>query len=750
MTSIEKSKDTELIYGNLLETIDVGFYQVTLDGQMLNHNRAHNIILGYDPLESLESIDVRRFWQNPQDRDKYIEHLLNYGFTKNYICHALTKNGENIIVELNSYLIRDEDGEPIRIDGTFIDITEKYNLQRKLEESKEKYRLITENISDVVSVFDKNLRLIYINEHQKDISGFSYKEIAGKSPAEYIHKDDLERYKYSMENLIKTGSYKGEFRLRNKDGTYTWLELSAKRILNYNNEPNYIVVSRNIQKRKEAELKLKVSEERYRLISENANDLIRVLNEKFEFEYINESVHKRILGYESEDLIGKTYLPYLHPEDRRHAIRSTVRNLKKGKGSYQARFKDKDGNYKWFEFAGKIFYDSKGKKKILSIARDITERKMAELKLRESEEKYRLISETAYDLISVLNNKFKYEYVNENAFQQILGYSSKDILGKSALEFTHPNDIAITVNALKEGFKQGEGAAELRFRHKEGHWVWIEAKGKIYNDKDGKLKAIVISRDITDRKVAEKRLKESEKKSREAYNRANFYKDLFAHDINNILHIVRSSAELISYHLGDSEKSKVIEDIGNIINKQVKRGAKLVSNVHTLSKLEEEEIHAQPTEICKLMENAIDFVKKSHNGRIININSECAEDHVIINANDLLQDVFENILLNAVKYNENSNVEIMINVSKTQIDGKNYNKIEFIDNGIGVPDERKQIIFKRGNRELKGAKGMGLGLSLVKKILKTFNGKIWVEDKVKGDFTQGSNFIILLPELDLL
>ncbi|MFW9971177.1 MAG: sensor histidine kinase, partial [Candidatus Odinarchaeota archaeon] len=118
------------------------------------------------------------------------------------------------------------------------------------------------------------------------------------------------------------------------------------------------------------------------------------------------------------------------------------------------------------------------------------------------------------------------------------------------------------------------------------------------------------------------------------------------------------------------------------------------------------------------------------------------------NANELLQDVFENIILNAVKYNEKDEVCIFIKVSKTQNDGNEYNKIEFIDNGIGIPDERKLIIFKQGNRDLKGTKGMGLGLSLVKRILNAFNGKIWVEDKVKGDFTQGSNFIILLPELE--
>jgi len=72
--------------------------------------------------------------------------------------------------------------------------------------------------------------------------------------------------------------------------------------------------------------------------------------------------------------------------------------------------------------------------------------------------------------------------------------------------------------------------------------------------------------------------------------------------------------------------------------------------------------------------------------------------------------------------------------------------MEFLDNGIGIQDDKKKILFKEGYRKLKGSKGMGLGLSLVSKILNTFNGKIWVEDRVKGDYTKGSKFILLLPE----
>lgn len=751
------------------------------------------------------------------------------------------------------------------------------------------------------------------------------------------------------------------------------------------------------------------SGEIYKLIVENVNNLVAVINQDIVFEYMNENVHEKLTGYSSEDLLGKDVLKFIHLEDHKKILHEFENSFETGMHFTELRFKHKEGHFIWIETNGKQFVDKDGKTRVLTISRNITERKLAEKKLRDSEEKYRIISETAYDLIIVLNQKFKYEYINENAFQQILGYSKEDLLGKSALLFAHPDDVPKTTRVLFDGFKKGSGEAEFRLKHKAGHWLWLEGKGKIFSDNDGELKAIIISRDITERKKAEEKLKESEekyrdlyeeapnayfsigndqniiksnkaagkllgynneefskmrvlelyadkenglkkaqdvfkrylqgesiqdeelqmkkkngqsiwvsltvkpifdqegniiesrsmvldinerklaqeelessykklremeyiinnspsivflwqnlegwpvefvskniiqfgytpedfysgkviyadiihpdditrvaeevsnysnedttefiqeyriktksgqfkwiddrtwirrdlegnithyqgivsditdhknadealklseKKYRKAYNRANFYKDIFGHDINNILHIINSSAELISYHLGDSEKSKVIEDISNIIKKQVERGAKLVSNVNTLSQLEEESIHTKPTEICKLMQNSIDFLTKTYDDKKIIVNDVCEEDHLIANANDLLQDVFDNILINSIKYNENPTIEIVIKVSKTLVDRKKFIKMEFSDNGIGVPDDRKKIIFKRGNRELKGSKGMGIGLSLVKKIMKGYDGKIWVEDKVKGDYSQGSNFILLIPEFD--
>ncbi|MFX0010746.1 MAG: PAS domain S-box protein, partial [Candidatus Hermodarchaeota archaeon] len=115
-----KLKESELKFRNMIYNLDVGFYQVTLDGQMINHNPAHNRILNYDISESLIGKNVKDFWQNPEQRDQYVEQLMEDKYAKNYICPALTKDGKKIVVQLNSHLMYGSKGTPIGVEGTFI------------------------------------------------------------------------------------------------------------------------------------------------------------------------------------------------------------------------------------------------------------------------------------------------------------------------------------------------------------------------------------------------------------------------------------------------------------------------------------------------------------------------------------------------------------------------------------------------------------------------------------------------------
>lgn len=264
----------------------------------------------------------------------------------------------------------------------------------------------------------------------------------------------------------------------------------------------------------------------------------------------------------------------------------------------------------------------------------------------------------------------------------------------------------------------------------------------------GKIDGMLLERSISyavERHNVMKVLKSSEKKIREALRRSNFYKDLFIHDINNIFQGILSATQLYNIQCENSEDSKYILDITDIIEDQIKRGSNLISNVQKLSQLEEIKMQNKPLSVQSFLLKSIKNLKSIYQNHIINIqiNSPCV--NLIVKANEYLKEIFDNILSNAVIHNDNPIVEIIIRISEDKVHEINYIKLEFIDNGIGIEDSKKETIFLGWSEQDKFVNDLGLGLSLVSKIMEKYNGQIKIEDKIKGDYTKGSNFIILIP-----
>jgi len=336
------------------------------------------------------------------------------------------------------------------------------------------------------------------------------------------------------------------------------------------------------------------------------------------------------------------------------------------------------------------------------------------------------------------------------AFTEYYGYSQEEAIGenprvlnsgKMSLDFF----VKMWEEILdpKIGFWRGE----IINKRKNGKLInVILTINTIFDDKEKPRYFTAYHIDITDRIIAEEKLKESEVRYRIAYERANLYGDLVAHDFNNILHVISSSLELSSLYFNSPEKLNKIKELYEISKEQITRGAKLISNVHKLSKIDDSEINLKKTNINNFLKEAIKYIKKSFQNKHIQIDTELGDIDLYINANDLLLDVFENLLINSVRHNSNPNVGICVKTSKISENNKELIKFEFKDNGPGISDERKETIFTRRKGFNKKASGMGLGLSLVKKIINSYNGKIWVEDRIKGEFAKGSNFVFLIPE----
>ena len=490
---------------------------------------------------------------------------------------------------------------------------------------------------------------------------------------------------------------------------------------------------------------LKKSEEKYRNLIELSKDAI------FKVSLDNKTLYASpacfyVYGYTPEEFISDSELieRILHPiykEQFKDFWQQYYLNKKFPEHIAEWGWIRKDGDIVYTENIFTNIMDDQGK--IIgfqTVARDITERKKAEEAL--------IIKDNAINssinAIAIADLEGYLTYVNPS-FLKIWGYKSdNEVLGKLNTKFWQAEEKAAeVVQALRD---KGGWIGELVAKRKDDSFFDVQLTSSMVNDNIGKpICMIATFIDISERKKAEQKLKESEKRYREAYNQLNFYKDLFAHDMYNILQNILSSSELCTLYFDYDINLDRIKEILERIRDQVKRGSNLIFKVQKLSEIEEAHLPIESKDVCKVLKESIDFVKASFQDRDLNIKIDTFSKNISVNANDLLFDVFENILINGIRHNINSKIELFINVSKERRDGAEYIKIEFIDNGIGIKDDLKEIIFQGGAKIDKSARGMGLGLSLVKKIIDSYNGKIWVEDKVKGDSTRGSNFILLIP-----
>ncbi len=244
---------------------------------------------------------------------------------------------------------------------------------------------------------------------------------------------------------------------------------------------------------------------------------------------------------------------------------------------------------------------------------------------------------------------------------------------------------------------------------------------------------------------AKAKRKKAEKDLQNVFNRLELYKDLFTHDIRNILQGLQIGVDITSKYSSDIDKIEIVMEANTILNQQIKRGSNLVDNMSILSKLEEDKIDTYPVEVISLLNKMIQFLKMVYDDKNIEIYLHSEFEKILINGNTFMDKIFENILINAIVHNTNNTIVIDILINKIHHNNKNYIKMEFNDNGMGIEDSRKKKIFERDPTR-KNLYGIGLGLSVVKKIVQSYNGTLLVEDNFKGEKKEGTKFILYFLE----
>lgn len=279
-----------------------------------------------------------------------------------------------------------------------------------------------------------------------------------------------------------------------------------------------------------------------------------------------------------------------------------------------------------------------------------------------------------------------------------------------------------------------------------GRQAWLNINKIPLNDPSGKVVGLLGTyEDITERIKNQNRIKRSERRYKRAYNRAEFYKDVFTHDISNILQSLLSSIELCKLHLDQVKEQKDSREIMDLMVEQINRGAILVENIKKLSRIDEEKI-IKKINLNHILNEAVSYIKRRYNEKKINITIDTKENNLHGLGNNFLIDVFKNLFRNSVKYNNNPNTEIKIEFEEILEDSNHLLKIDVIDNGIGIPKAQKQAIIQEKIGEHKSLKRIGLGLALVKKILTNMGGSFYISNRIKENPSKGTKFTILVPK----
>ena len=220
------------------------------------------------------------------------------------------------------------------------------------------------------------------------------------------------------------------------------------------------------------------------------------------------------------------------------------------------------------------------------------------------------------------------------------------------------------------------------------------------------------------------------------FEQTNSFKNIFTHDMNNILNNINMTTELFSLLKNSNLNDEKFVEFFKIIENQIARGISLINNVRKLSLLDEGKISLKSMSVSNVLREALPFAERSVLNKILDIKVEELQENLSVMANELLLDVFENLLHNAIKHNHNKYIFIKIKISKTLQSEMNYIKLEFSDNGIGVSDIRKPSVFQKNKPKEFDTRSMGIGLSLVNKIIETYDGKIWVENRIQEDYSR--------------
>ncbi len=507
-TEIQRSKERMQL---LVEgTPHLFFYVQNLDAMIQYISPSVKNITGY----SVDEWMNQKHWFitdsliNETAKNRTHAHLKGEVNTDAVYLEILHANGSKVMLEVYERPII-ADKKVIGLQGVAHDITERIRFEENLKQSELSYKGLFESVSESIYIQDESGVFLDVNEGACRMYGYDKKSLIGKTP-DFVSapgKNNLKLVRDLAQKAFMGEKQQFDFWGKRKNGE---VFLKDVRLYpgNYFNQKVVIAIANDITEKKKAEELIKESEEKYRTLAENLNDVLYSLTKKGVISYISGAI-KYMLGYEPDEVIGKTFSEFFLKEDLLKFPTQYKKILSDTKEPVEFRLIEKSGKVHWIRSSSNALYEDNKLAGFQGVMVDINNEKLIEAKLKESEERYRIISNITSDYL--FSTKADEKGVHKlfwiaGSFEKITGYTFEEYRKVGGWRARlHPEELELDDLDLELLRKNQKVNREIRTYHKNGSLVWVRSYAHpIWDDETNKLIGVYGAvQDITERKQAE-------------------------------------------------------------------------------------------------------------------------------------------------------------------------------------------------------------------------------------------------------
>ncbi|MBI1352606.1 MAG: PAS domain S-box protein [Actinomycetales bacterium] len=618
--------------------------------------------------------------------------------------------------------------------------------------SEQRYRMLVENAADIVFQSVEGI-LEWISPNLESVTGWRPADLVGTSTIHLWHPDDMKEAYGLRERVYDGGEGSGVMRFRKADGTYLWIEVSLSSYVNPDGLRGAVGIMRDVSARVAAEEQARRSEARYRLLAENASDVVFEKDPDAVIRWASPSA-REFLGVEPDDLIGRPIATVFVPEDvsrveSAHRLAETGRNV-----TYRARFVRADGDIRWSEVSARPVFGADGLLigRIGSL-RDIHEEVLAEEALAEVQARYRFVAENASDVVT----RYSPDGVIEWAFgstQDLLGIPPDGVVGIRTTDWLSDEDM-VDFDEKVAALRRGEVVTGyVRLKRPDGGTHWIDRRTRAVFDANGRMQYVVsawrdaqavieyreaLTRSERDARELAQRYEAARNDAMQASHAKTAFLSRMSHELRTPLNAVIGFAQLLALDPLTDEQLEAVD--------QIQTGGRhlldLVNEILDISRIEagRMSLSMESVAIKDVVGEALDLVRPMTAATGVTLDGSrgtATTLHALADRQRLIQALI-NLLTNAVKYNRPGGT---VSVSaRTGNDGMVH--LTVTDTGMGIAPELMPRLFEPFDRlgaESSGIEGTGIGLTLVQGLLSAMGGAVEVESNVG----EGSAFSLVL------